>query len=227
MLNDLIRLLASFVAVAVVLTLHEFAHAAVAYLCGDPTAKWNKRLSLNPLRHFDLTGLICFTVAGFGWGKPVPVNAGNFRKPRLGMALTSLAGVTMNYFAALLLYPFFLIVSLYMPYTPFLTMFLHELTWMFYAYNLSFFVFNLLPLPPLDGFHVLEAADRKKGPVFRFLERYGNIILLALIAESFLCNAFVRFGVYEMHYFNILGWLTTFATDYLGWPIMALWGTLI
>ena len=97
---DLIELLASFLAVVVVLTLHEFAHAFVAYKCGDPTPKYTGRLSLNPLRHFDLVGLICFTLVGFGWAKPVQVNPGNFKNYRLGMGLTACAGVLANFLSA-------------------------------------------------------------------------------------------------------------------------------
>lgn len=87
-MESILKLIASFLAVVVVLTLHEFAHAFVAYKCGDPTPKWNRRLTLNPARHFDLMGLIFFTLVGFGWAKPVPVNPDNFKKYRLGSALT-------------------------------------------------------------------------------------------------------------------------------------------
>lgn len=83
-MESILKLIASFLAVVVVLTLHEFAHAFVAYKCGDPTPKWNRRLTLNPARHFDLMGLIFFTLVGFGWAKPVPVNPDNFKKYRLG-----------------------------------------------------------------------------------------------------------------------------------------------
>ena len=226
MLSYPIELIASFCAVVIVLTLHEFAHAFVAYRCGDPTPKWNGRLSLNPMRHFDLVGLICFTLVGFGWAKPVAINPGNFRRYRLGLGLTASAGVVMNYLAAFLFYPLFLVVLWYMPEVPFLHEFLFDLTWYLFAYNLSFFVFNLLPLYPLDGFRILDAVDRRKGKVYQFLYRYGQIILLALIAESLICNLFVRFGVVQMSYFNILSWFMTFATDYLGWPITALWGLI-
>ena len=73
-----IWLVASFLAVTIVLTLHEFAHAFVAYKCGDPTPKWNGRLTLNPLAHFDILGLVLFAFAGFGWAKPVPIDPEQF-----------------------------------------------------------------------------------------------------------------------------------------------------
>lgn len=114
-LNDLFFYLASFVAVVAVLTMHEFAHAFTAYKCGDPTPKWNKRLTLNPLRHFDVTGLICFTLVGFGWAKPVPINPNNFKNYRKGLGLTASAGVIVNYVFAFLWYPVFLRVHLLCP----------------------------------------------------------------------------------------------------------------
>ena len=227
-MSYVIQLAASFLAVVIVLTLHEFAHAFVAVKCGDPTPKWNGRLSFNPLRHFDLVGLICFALVGFGWAKPVPINPNNFKKYRTGMALTASAGGLMNVLTALLIYPVFFAIHRYLPglLPGYLTSFLEQFTRFIYIYSLSFCVFNLLPFYPLDGFRVLDALDKRRGKVTRFLRQYGYYILLFLIAESFICNLFVRFGVYQMDYFNILGWVMQFATDILGWPIMALWGLL-
>ena len=91
---------------------------------------------------------------------------------------------------------------------------------------MSFCVFNLLPLYPLDGFRIVDALNKRRGKIYRFLRQYGYWILLALIAESFICNIFVRMGVSQMAAFNVLGWLMRFATDILGWPISALWGLI-
>ena len=226
MANYLVELLASFCAVIIVLTLHEFAHAYVAYKCGDPTPKWNGRLSLNPLRHYDLVGLLCFTFVGFGWAKPVAINPENFRKYRLGLGLTACAGIVMNYLTALIIYPLYLVVLYYMPSAPFVTLLLEYFFYYVFAYSLSFFVFNLLPLYPLDGFRILDAVNKKRGRVFRFLRNNGQYILFGLIVESFLCQLLVRFGVPQMAMFNILGWFMRFATDILGWPITALWGLI-
>ena len=122
MAEYIVELLASFCAVIIVLTLHEFAHAYVAYKCGDPTPKWSGRLSLNPLRHFDLFGLLCFTFVGFGWAKPVSINPENFRNYRAGLGLTACAGIVVNYLTALLIYPVYLVVVYYMPEVPFVTL---------------------------------------------------------------------------------------------------------
>ncbi|MDE6059329.1 MAG: site-2 protease family protein [Clostridia bacterium] len=222
-----LEIVASFLAVVVVLTLHEFSHAFVAYKCGDPTPKWNRRLTLNPLRHFDLLGLLCFTFAGFGWAKPVPINPENFKKYRLGLGLTASAGIIMNYVCAWLFCPLYLVVLHYGSGLPeFLSVFLTTLTFSLFAYSLSFCVFNLLPLYPLDGFRIVDAVNRRRGKVYRFLRNYGQYILLGLIIESYICSMFVRFGVGIMGNFDILGWIMKFAMDIVGWPITALWGLI-
>lgn len=227
-MNYVIRLAASFLAVVIVLTLHEFAHAFVAVKCGDPTPKWNGRLTLNPLRHFDLVGLICFALVGFGWAKPVPINPNNFKKYRTGMALTASAGVVVNFLTALLVYPlyFWVAYSLSGVLTSFAYQFLYTFLGLIGAYSLSFCVFNLLPFYPLDGFRIVDALSKKRGKVYRFLRQYGHYILLFLIAESFLCDIFVRLGVSQMSYLDLLGWVMYFATNIVGWPISALWSAI-
>ena len=105
MLDYIFYLLAQFLAVMVVISFHEFAHAYAAYKCGDPTAKFAGRMTLNPVKHFDPLGVIMFAFAGFGWAKPVPINPNNFDNYKKGCLWTAAAGVLMNYVMAFLLYP--------------------------------------------------------------------------------------------------------------------------
>ena len=231
-MNDLLYYIASFIAVAIVLSLHEFSHAFVAYRCGDPTAKLNGRLTVNPLAHFDLLGLIMFTFAGFGWAKPVPINPYNFKHYKRGLAFTAIAGVVMNYLSAFLFYPLYLLILYYvrLPWAP-INYFLQMLPFLKYVYSISFCVFNLIPLPPLDGWRVVEAVNHRRGKVFRFFQRYGNIILLVLIGIHFLVNILSRFEVFLIAaqifgYIDILGFVMNFVTSYVAWPIEALWGLI-
>lgn len=218
----IITLLASFFAVMVVLSFHEFAHAFVAYKCGDPTAKINGRCSLNPMVHFDLLGLVMFTFAGFGWAKPVPVNPLNFNHYRRGLTLTAIAGVVMNLIMAFLLFPIYKLVVLYVniPLWPIQT-FVEMLFMLLWTYSISFCVFNLIPLAPLDGWRVVEALNRRHGRVYRFFERYGSIILLILIAIHFVSGYFTVLG-----YIDILGYILDFAVNIVAWPITAFWGLI-
>ena len=218
----IITLLASFFAVMVVLSFHEFAHAFVAYKCGDPTAKINGRCSLNPMVHFDLLGLIMFTFAGFGWAKPVPINPLNFNHYRRGLTLTAITGLVMNLIMAFLLFPIYKLVVLYVniPLWPIQT-FVEMLFMLLWTYNISFCVFNLIPLAPLDGWRVVEALNRRHGRVYRFFERYGSIILLILIAIHFVSGYFTVLG-----YIDILGYILDFAVNIVAWPITAFWGLI-
>ena len=164
------------------LTVHETCHGLAAYALGDPTARAERRLSLNPLRHIDWLGLAMLLFTGFGWAKPVPVDPRHFKKPRQGMALTALAGPVSNFLLAGLT---LLLSRATMP---------HVLSTDSAAYILTAFLrvwvpplsiglglFNLLPIPPLDGAKVLGAflPDRTYFGLMRY-ERYGMLALLAL-----------------------------------------------
>lgn len=229
---DFLRLIASLLAVTVVLTMHEFAHAFIAYKCGDPTPKFSGRLSLNPMRHFDILGLVLFAFAGFGWAKPVPINPNNFRHYKRGLAFTAIAGVVTNYLSAFIFYPLLLIVISYVQ-TPFIALdtFLYYLFLFLYSYSLAFSVFNLIPLPPLDGWRVVEAVNRKRGKVYRFFEQYGYIILLVLIAIHFLVEVLSNYQIFALAakifgYIDVLGYILDFVTLVVSKPITLLWGLI-
>lgn len=169
----------------VCITLHELAHGYVAYRLGDTTARDAGRLTLNPLRHIDLMGLAMMIVFRFGWAKPVPVNMYRFRDPKRGMAITSLAGPACNILLGIV--ALFLYGLLYLP------LWMHpmgkvgpyvlEMVYLTAYLSVALAVFNLLPIPPLDGSKILFALipDRAYARLMRY-ERYGMILLLVLVA---------------------------------------------
>jgi Zn-dependent protease len=215
-------LLAQFLAVTVVLSFHEFAHAYAAYKCGDPTAKFSGRMTLNPAKHFDPIGLVMFAIAGFGWAKPVPVNPYNFKNYRKGSFWTSAAGVLMNYAMAFVLYPVFLLVVSYI--CPifegkYMAGFLYTLFGASFSCSLSFCVFNLLPFYPLDGFRIVDAVNTKRGKIYQFLRDKGHYVLLGLILVHFLSGR-----IPYLEYIDVLGYVLTFAINILGRPITLFWG---
>lgn len=169
------------VSVFLCLTIHESCHGLAALALGDPTAKRQHRLSLNPLRHIDWFGLGMMLVAGFGWAKPVPVNPGYFKKPKQGMALTALAGPVSNFVLAFVLIAATHALWTHMDYAVWLEtlgVFLLETA----ILSIGLGLFNLVPIPPLDGSKVLFALlpDRLYHILLRY-EHLGFILLWALV----------------------------------------------
>ena len=187
-------------AVLLCLSVHETCHGLAALVLGDPTAKARHRLSLNPLRHIDWLGLAMMFVAGFGWAKPVPVKPNYFKKPKQGMAVTALAGPASNFLLALLAMLISRLIYLYAPYNPVWQTVFDFCLYTVAPLSIGLGLFNLLPLPPLDGSKVLAMflPDRAYAVWMRY-ERYGMLVLLVLsfadIGSSFISNAIL--GVYS------------------------------
>ena len=160
------------------LTVHELAHGLMAYRLGDPTAKLNGRLTLNPVAHIDWIGLLLLLTAGVGWAKPVPVDPRNFKNPRGGMALTALAGPVSNFLLALVSLGIGSRLSAIAPSSQpaaYALLFLCQLA----VLNVGLGLFNLIPFPPLDGSRVLEMFLPESA--YRWLMRYERFLIVAVV----------------------------------------------
>lgn len=165
------------IAVLVAIIPHEMAHGFAAYLCGDETAKNDGRLSLNPLHHLDPIGTICLIFFKFGWAKPVMINPNNFRDRKKGAFFVAIAGVLTNFILA--------IISVIILKHIHLNEFMQELLLNIFWFNIILGVFNLIPIPPLDGSKILFSFLPLKYEYYLIkYERYGYIILLLLIMSS-------------------------------------------
>ncbi|WP_238409578.1 site-2 protease family protein [Bacillus safensis] len=171
------------ITLVVAFTMHELAHAYVAYRFGDPTAKNQGRLTLNPLKHLDVFGTILIFVAGFGWARPVPVNRYHFKKPRLAGICVSIAGPLSNLVLAFLGFFVYVLLQKFggewiMRFEPGVDNFFL----IFINLNVILFLFNLLPLPPLDGYRIIEdvVSPRIRAKMTQF-EQYGIIIFLIFV----------------------------------------------
>ncbi len=206
LLTYVISLLLTLPIVLLALSMHEAAHGAVAYRLGDPTARNFGRLTLNPAKHLDPMGFLCMLLAGFGWAKPVPINSRNFRKPRRDIALASLAGPVSN----LLLSLVFLLLLRFVGYGALwyraypsqftANMAFFAVLFLYYGVrmNLTLAIFNLLPVPPLDGSKILFSIlpPRIYFKVAPY-ERQITLIVMILLLVGPLST--------------LIQWLTTFA----------------
>ncbi|MFJ7977795.1 site-2 protease family protein [Peribacillus sp. JNUCC 23] len=169
------------VSLLIAFTVHEFAHAFVAYKFGDSTAQKEGRLTLNPVAHIDPLGTLLILIVGFGWARPVPVNRFYFKRPRLAGVLVSFAGPFSNFLIATVGY--FILFGLYAlglePNTPF---FIVDFLEMLINLNIVLFVFNLLPLPPLDGYRIIQdlVSSDMRAKMAQY-ENYGALIFLILV----------------------------------------------
>ncbi|MGD6816488.1 site-2 protease family protein [Metabacillus sp. 84] len=168
----------------VAFTVHEFAHAYVAYKFGDPTAKNEGRLTLSPLAHLDPFGTILILIAGFGWARPVPVNRFYFKNPRLAGVLVSVAGPLSNMVLAFIgtaVWSVLLVSGAVDSFSPNVAEALRSFFDIFVGLNVTLMLFNLLPLPPLDGYRIIEdLAPRTVRPRMAKLEPYGFIVFIIL-----------------------------------------------
>lgn len=178
---DLQELPFVIIALIIAFTIHEFAHAYVAYKFGDNTAKDQGRLTLNPIQHLDPIGTILILIAGFGWARPVPVNRFNFKNPKLAGVLVSVAGPLSNFLIAFIAYGiFYLMISFGVGVA--VPQFFMDLLNMIVYLNILLFIFNLLPFPPLDGYRIIEDLSPPgiRARMSQY-EQYGVLLFLVLV----------------------------------------------
>jgi Zn-dependent protease len=208
-------------AIVIGITFHEFMHAYSAYKLGDQTPKAQGRVTLNPLKHIDPIGLVILIFVGFGWGKPVQVNPYAFKgNKRLANFIVNVAGVGMNLFLAFI----FTGVSVAIEYGVYMNQIqfsdplnvFYTILFMIIRINLVLMLFNLLPVPPLDGFGIItEIFDLRKYSWYHGLYNSGMFILLALIIVPTL------FG------YSIIGWLLTPAFSTIPNALNSIWSAII
>ncbi len=171
------------------LTVHEVAHGYAAYKLGDPTARNFGRLSLNPLKHLDPIGAICMVLFRFGWAKPVPINTRYFKKPKRDMAISALAGPLSNLLMAFITFIISAYIVRFGSYGGFFDVYttagrlwyiVYLFFYNFFLLNISLAVFNLLPIPPLDGSRILYVLLPDK--LYFGVMKYERIIMLVLFA---------------------------------------------
>lgn len=188
MLETFIYLIISLV---LVISIHEAAHAYVAHRLGDDTAKHQGRLTLNPKAHLDPLGTIMLFIAGFGWGKPVPVNPYNFKDPVKDSALVSLAGPASNFLTAL-------ICSIPLKYFGYgLPPILYTLLWTITDLSILLGIFNLLPFPPLDGSKIFAIFVPRKfqGRYYEFMQKSQLYFLAFILIDIVLIRRYLGYSI--------------------------------
>ena len=206
-------LLGYLLAIVFAFSLHEYAHAKTAFKLGDPTPRALGRLTINPLKHIDAFGLVGFLIVGFGWAKPVEYNPMYFKKYRRDTFLVSIAGVLTNLVLAFICSGLLLIFVNFVSKADssgnliFANNFLYLIYYfLFYStiLNIALFVFNLLPIYPLDGFNTLKSMFKLNNKFINFMYRYGNIILIIFLftpifdifygtITNFISDTFIKF----------------------------------
>jgi len=181
-INNVVFVLFRIIIVLFALSVHELSHGLAAYKLGDNTAKYDGRLSLNPLRHLDPYGALCMLFFGFGWAKPVMVNPNYFKNYKRDMAFTALAGPVSNFILA------YIGMLIYIHLCPIIdNMYLTMFIFMFIQLNVGLGVFNFIPIPPLDGSKIfLSLLPRRIYYEIMRYEQFGFIVLIVALALNVL-----------------------------------------
>ncbi|MBQ9070342.1 MAG: site-2 protease family protein [Clostridia bacterium] len=196
--STIIYYVISAFAVLITLTVHEYCHGYTAYKLGDPTAKSLGRLTLNPIKHIDPIGALCMVFFHFGWAKPVPINARYFKKPKRDFALVALAGplsnLIMSVFSALVYLIIYSSLKDFKFASEFLLTFTQNILNFFYLFhlvNIGIAIFNLIPIPPLDGSRILNVILPER--VYFGIMKYERTIYFAMLGWLLLGDYVVSF----------------------------------
>lgn len=186
-LQVLAFLLAFILAIAIAMSFHEYAHARTAYAFGDDTARLSGRMTLNPLAHITPMGLVSFMLIGFGWAKPVPINPAKFRSYKKHSSIVLLSGVLTNLLLAFVFSGLFYFLGSLLASNAEsnICFFLYYFFSLSIHLNLVLFLFNLIPLPPLDGFNLISLWTKYNNKFVDFLTNYSFLILLFLVLPFF------------------------------------------
>lgn len=209
MFDNLVRYIYIIPAALIAVVLHELGHAFVSYKLGDPTPKSEGRLTLNPLKHLDIVGIICLIFFGFGWAKPVSIDSSYYKNKKLGITLVGLAGPLVNFILALLSFIFIgvtYIVATKLGSNTFLSIL--STFFMYLAIiNIGLGVFNLIPIPPLDGSKVIGGIlpDKAYNEYMRY-QAYGMYFMIGFMIFLFILDAFglespIAFVIDKIFYF--------------------------
>jgi Zn-dependent protease len=209
---DIIRTLMFLPGIILGLTIHEYCHALVAHWCGDNTSKDMGRVTLNPLKHIDPLGFIMLLVVGFGWAKPVVFNEQNLRNPKTDVIKIALAGPLSNALTAMILSIILVLAASAYPglYSYDVSRVKDIFIWAIFI-NWGLFIFNLIPIPPLDGSHLLLYPLRRFPDVYNALYKYGSLLLFGiLIVSSITKSNLVPIGsaiqFLEVGFLNLIGY---------------------
>lgn len=212
--DAVIMFLIGIIVFFVSLTLHEFAHGYAAFKMGDPTPKLKGRLTLNPFKHLDISGFVCFVFLGFGWAKPMPVNPLNFKKYRTGVRLVSIVGVATNLLLGLVSAGITAVLLATVGVPNQAMVYVYMLLFTFMLVNSFLAMYNILPFFPLDGYNFLASFMKTENKFIRFNIKNGYKMLMFIILISLFIE--LIFGI------DILGWYLSVLYNYVFRPIALL-----
>ena len=211
----LTEILAILVIIFLVLPFHEWAHAFTASKLGDTSIKYRGRLTLNPLAHIDPFGALALLLFGFGWAKPVPVDASRFKKPKLGMGIVALMGPVANIVAAIVGGLIFQAIGKFAPtfYTEGFGVYVYTFLSFYVLINVRLAVFNLLPIPPLDGSKILFIFLPDSAVAWFY--RYQQIIAIILIAALWIGVLSIPLNFLSNGLLTFVNWLTALPFSFI------------